>query len=468
MVGVLATGQDGLEREHNQPPDMKNKAQKSIRNQGHSELAREIAGSFQEVMRAAMRHAAERMMIEEVTRLCGECYRPTAGAPYRRAGSEKGVLRYEGQKERITRPRVRTADGRREVALTSYEQMSQISNHEGLIERMVSEGISCRGLSRATTGALGKSSIAQQWARKGVEQLEALRSRDLSQQQWAGLMVDGVYLNGDLCVIVAMGITAKGEKQVLDFEVGASESASCAQGLMERLRQRGFGPHPGYRLLALCDGSKALHKALKQQWPDLLLQQCLVHVERHVLDRLKRSDRAEGMRLFKRLRLAQGAEGAQEAYAELERYLSKRHQGAQQSLQEAKENLLVVHGMELGEALQRSLLSTNCIENVMRNLRQHGHGVKRWRSEGPMVSRWMASGLMWLERGLHPLRGHQAMSKLMEALKIPEAGGGDRKMGASFPVSSLRSSPGKKAPILRHKCVAQPKNKSTVTPSPSA
>jgi transposase-like protein len=180
-------------------------------------------------------------------------------------------------------------------------------------------------------------------------------------------------------------------------------------------------PPEGSRLLALCDGSKALQKAIKEQWPDVLLQECLVHVERHVLDRLKRSDRAEAMRLFKRLRLAHGSETAEQAYDELHQWLGKRHQGAQQSLTDAKERLLVVHSMELGEELQRSVLSTNAIENVMRNLRAHGHGVKRWRTDGTIVSRWMASGLMWLQRGFHPLRGHQAMPKLNAALAHKEA-----------------------------------------------
>jgi transposase-like protein len=188
------------------PPDMKNKTQNSSRNQANKAVA----------------------LAQEIIKLCGECYRPREGAPYRRAGSERGVLRYGGQKKAVTRPRVRTAEGKREVVLESYAQMSQLSNHEGLIERMVSEGMNCRGLSRATSGALGKSSIAEQWARKGAEQLEALRSRDLSQQQWAGLMVDGVFLSNDLCVIVAIGITVAGCKRVLDFEVAASESATCA------------------------------------------------------------------------------------------------------------------------------------------------------------------------------------------------------------------------------------------------
>jgi transposase-like protein len=61
-----------------------------------------------------------------------------------------------------------------------------------------------------------------------------------------------------------------------------------AQRLFERLVTRGFKPPAGHRLLALSNGSKALQKVIKEQWPEALLQECLVPVERHVLDRLKR------------------------------------------------------------------------------------------------------------------------------------------------------------------------------------
>lgn len=474
MVSRLQAGTE-LKSKHNQPSDMRRKAQKEFgiqagnagKNKKNSTRA-EVESSFWEMMRGAMRRAAEELMAEEVLRLCGERYRPASKRQYKRAGSEQGVLRMEAHKEAIRRPRVRSADDRQEVPLESYAQISAMSNHAGVIEKMVMEGMSCRGLSRAMDGAVSKSSIAEQWARKGAEQLEVLRSADLRSKEWAVLMVDGVFLSAELCVIVALGIDYEGRKAVLDFEAAASESALCAQRLMARLAERGFGPPAGQRLLALSDGSKALHKAIKGQWPETLLQECLVHVERHVLDRLKRGDRAEAMRLFRRLRLAQGQEAAQEAFDELEAWLGTRHQGAQQSLQEARERLLVVHGLEVGEALQRSLLSTNAIENVMRNLRQHGHGVKRWRKEGEMVERWMASGLLWAQRGFHPVRGHQAMSKLREGLKKEGVGVGDRKMSSSIPGSSLRSSPSIPELILRHKSVAKANRTRNLNKQPSA
>jgi hypothetical protein len=180
-------------------------------------------------------------------------------------------------------------------------------------------------------------------------------------------MMDGVWLDKELCAIVAVGIDTQGAKQVLDFEVGTSESAECAARLLRRLVERGFGPVAGHRLLGVIDGAAALRKALVGQWPNILLQECLVHVERHLLDRLRRGDRDEAQGLMQRLRVAQGAQAAEEAFEELSRFLGQRHEGAQASLLEAKGRLLTVHGLGLGETLQRSLLSTNAIENVLRN-----------------------------------------------------------------------------------------------------
>lgn len=427
----------------------------------------EVQMSFNEHMRAIMRQAAEQMMHEEVSALCGAKYHPCQQARYYRAGSERGVLRTGLDKQEVRRPRVRRADGAGEVLLQSYQQMRKVTNHEEVIAQMVGEGLSCRGFSRATEGALGKSSIAEQWARKGAEHLEALRSVDLSQTHWAVLMVDGLFLHANLCAVVAVGVDAAGRKHVLDFETAASETTLCTQRLLTRLVERGFSPPASQRLLALCDGSKALQKALKTQWPDCLLQECLVHVQRHVCDRLRRTDRAECMRLFERLRVASGAAAAQEAYDDLHKWLGTRHEGAQQSVEDAKERILAVHGMELGEQLQRSLLSTNAIENVMRNLRQQTHGVKRWRDEGPMAERWLASGLRWVGRGLHPLRGHAAMPRLIEALRKPEEaapgeGGATAKRGLSF--QARRSAP--PLPLQTPFCGTSVLPNSTLTTNP--
>lgn len=423
---------------------MRSKAQNQEVEQPESKAAQEVRGRFEQFMREAVRAAAWDIMVEEVTQLCGLRHRPAPGSSHRRAGTEKGVLNYEGRRESLRRPRVRTADGGREVTLESYGMVRDVTNHEAMVHRLVSEGMSTRGLARACDGALGKSRMAEAWAQKGREHIVQLRGRDLKARSWAVLMMDGVWLDKELCAIVAVGIDTQGAKQVLDFEVGTSESAECAERLLRRLVGRGFGPLAGHRLLAVIDGSKALRKALVCQWPDVLLQECLVHVERHLLDRLRRTDRDEARGLVQRLRVAQGAQAAAEAFDELCRFLGKRHEGAHASLLEAREQLLAVPRLGLGETLQRSLLSTNAIENVLRNWRQSTHGVSRWRREGDMASRWLAGGLLWAERGFRRIKGHEQMGRLMEALKLPaghEGGGGGREVGSSTPGSPLRSEP---------------------------
>jgi hypothetical protein len=93
MVGVVATGQDGLEREHNQPSEMKNKAQNSnsrqVRERGlktRNEVTQEVGDTFVANLRAEAPQAAEGIMLVEVISLCGERYRPLAEPGYRRAG----------------------------------------------------------------------------------------------------------------------------------------------------------------------------------------------------------------------------------------------------------------------------------------------------------------------------------------------------------------------------------------------
>ena len=471
MVGAPTTGWGGLEREHNPPSDMKNRASKQTEEQAEDEVQQIIALSFEEFTRDAVRRAAWGIMMEEVEALCGPRYRPTRGSAHRRAGTEKGVLRHGARREAIRRPRVRHAAGKGEVALESYGYISSVENHAPLITRMMSEGMSARGMSRASDAALGKSRIAEAWVAKGREHVMQLRQADLRAQEWAALMLDGVWLDKELCAIVALGIDAQGDKQVLDFEVGTSESAECATRLLRRLVERGFGPKAKHRLLSIIDGAAALRKALHEQWPNILVQECLVHVERHTLDRLRRSDRDEASGLFQRLRLAQGAQAAEEAFVELHAWIGQRHDGAHASLLAAKERLLAVHQLNLGESLQRSLLSTNAIENTLRNWRQSTHGVNRWRREGDMATRWLASGLLWAQQGFHRVRGHEQMNRLMKALSEEGEGTfGARETGSCVP-APLGATPPRSTcttePISRRKRLASARNQTKITP-PSA
>jgi putative transposase len=376
---------------------------------------REAAGLMQELLRRSVRLGLYEAMAAEVEALCGPKHRPDAESDYRRAGSERGIAFLDGEREEIVRPRVREKEGG-EVRLATYEAAS---SPQALFERVVAavaEGLPIRGAERATGRALSKSEASRMWVEKSREQLEELRTRPLEQRQWLAVLIDGVRLAEEVWVIVAVGIDLNGDKQVLDFEQGNSENATAVGELLERLARRGVREPANRRLLVLRDGSEAIHRAVQRHWPSAVQQECLVHAHSNVRDKVKRRDRADVDRHFKTLRQAQGREAGEEAFEDLLEFLSERNGAAAVALKARRDRLLAFHRLEVPATLNRTFLSTNLIENVLRNWREATGNVKRWSEKSDMVPRWMASGLLWAEAGFRRIPHAEDLSELLAAL----------------------------------------------------
>jgi len=378
---------------------------------------REAAKLFQELLRQSVRAGLFGAMAEEVEALCGPRYRPETDCAYRRAGSEAGSAYLDGGKESIRRPRVRhQLEG--EVRLSTYEAAS---SPQGLFEQVVAavaQGLPVRGVERAMDQAVSKSTASRMWVDKSREQLELLRGRHLDDADWLAVVVDGVWLTRELCVVVAVGIDIEGNKRVLDFEPGPSENATVVGALIARLERRGFGPKTGRRLLVLRDGSEAIAGAVRRAWPQAVQQECLVHAQSNLREKLRQRDRADLDLRFKALREAQGAEAGQEAFEELLDFVSERNAAAALVLRERKEALLAFHRLGVPSTLNTTFLSTNLIENVLRNWREATSHVKRWNEKEDMVSRWMASGLLWAEAGFRKIRHAEDLPQLATALSL--------------------------------------------------
>lgn len=376
---------------------------------------------FAEVLRASVREAFWQIMAEEVEALCGPRYAPDADSPFYRAGSEKGSVYLEGEKEEIRRPRVRHPE-QGEVTLESYRAAS---SQAGLFEEVVAlvgEGLSQRGLERASQAKIGKSSISRMWEEKSREQLAHLRERPLDGTEWLAVMIDGVFIGGENCLVIALGIDSGGRKQVLDFECGSSESQETVSRLLNRLHRRGVRAGQERSLLVVRDGSQAIKSAVARLWPEALQQTCLVHLERNIADRLRRRDRSECQRLFRRLREAEGPQAGEEAFEDLREFVAERNAAAALALSDRREEVLTLHRLNVPSTLNMTLLSTNVIENLIRNWREQSGNVKRWSVKGDMIERWGASGLLWAENGFRRIRHYEDLPKLREALARSSSG----------------------------------------------
>ena len=316
---------------------------------------------------------------------------------------ETGVAYLDGGKEEIRRPRVRhETDG--EVRLATYEAAS---SPMGLFEQIVAsvaQGLPVRGVERVTGKAVSKSAASRMWAEKSREQLELLRSRPLDDADWLSVLIDGVWLAREICVVVAVGIDIAGNKRVLDFEQGTSENTTVVTSLIERLAVRGVKAGEGRRLLVQRDGSQAIETAVRRVWPDAIQQECLVHAHSNLRDKLRRRDRADLDVQFKKLRESQGRQAGEEAFDELLDFVSERNAAAALVLRGRKDALLAFHRLDVPSTLNITFLSTNLIENVLRNWREATGNVKRWNEKEDMVPRWVASGLLWAETGFRKIR----------------------------------------------------------------
>ncbi len=392
----------------------------------------EVGIAVESFLRMAARTAFAAALFEEVESLCGKAYHPDPESDCQRAGSAPGRYFFGTDEEPVLRPRVRK-DGK-EVRLKTYEAAQNRDSLRGAMLRAFMAGMPSREHKRMFKGASGTShgEVSRVWQQEGERCIEQLRERDLGMADYVVLMLDGIWLGDDLCVVVALGITVDGEKHILDFQVGASENLEVCMDLVDRLEARGFKPKR--RLLAVTDGSKPLRKAVRRKWPDAIVQRCLIHKARNLKSYLSYRHHGEVDRLFDRLRKAEGLAAAKEVVEELRAFLEGKSAQALASLEEAGDELLAVHGLGAPSTLNTTLLNTNCIENPFRNVRAKTRRVSRWRTDTQMPSKWMAYALLEAERGFRRINHCKDMAKLaaiLESISPPSSGGGGE--GFAFP-----------------------------------
>ena len=100
-------------------------------------------------------------------------------------------------------------------------------------------------------------------------------------------------------------------------------------------------------------------------------------------------------------------------------HLEADHPDAADSLREGLEETITLKDWGLPAALERTLSTTNPIENLNGAIRRVTRNVKRWR-DGNMIRRWTAAAILEAQRGFRRLRGYKGMPALIRALRSPE------------------------------------------------
>lgn len=221
-------------------------------------------------------------------------------------------------------------------------------------------GPGCPGLSATTVTRL-KSVWEQEY--------QEWNRRSLEGKQYVYVWADGVHFNIRLeedrqCILVLMGATAEGKKELIAVVDGFRESEQSWKGLLLDVKARGLVIDPK---LAIGDGALGFWKALKQVWPNTREQRCWVHKTANILDKLPKRLQPEAKQKIHEIWLADTREHANEAFDLFVRIYEAKYSQAVECLKKDREALLAFYDFPAEHWIH--LRTTNPIESTFATVR---------------------------------------------------------------------------------------------------
>ena len=246
------------------------------------------------------------------------------------------------------------------------------------------------------------------------KQLDQWLQRRLDDVAVQAIFIDGLHIDEHV-VLMALGVDETAQKHVLGLWEGSTENTATCKGLLRNLLQRGLDADRPY--LFIIDGSQALSCAIAKTFDGRhVIQRCQEHKKRNVKGHLPKHLHTSVMKSMNDAYRSASAATAKAQLTALANRLQEDHPGAAASLREGLEQTLTVKAMGLGATLERSLSTTNPIENLNGRVVDTSKRVKRWRN-AKMILRWCAAGLSEAQKGFRRLRGYKNMPRLVAALQ---------------------------------------------------
>jgi len=248
------------------------------------------------------------------------------------------------------------------------------------------------------------------------KQMHEFLLRPLGELDIAAVFIDAKYFH-EHCVLIALGVDSQGAKHVLGLREGSTENTAVTRARLADLVERGLPTERS--VLFVIDGAKALRRAIVDVYGErAIVQRCQVHKTRNVLAHLPEHQHAKVARCRREAFDSPSAARGERRLHNLARSLERDYPGAAASVREGLTETLTVVRLGLTGALQRTVRSTNAIENLNGSVERYTRNVKRWRG-GEMIQRWVSAALLDAEQRFRRVRGFRDMPRLMAALDNP-------------------------------------------------
>jgi transposase-like protein len=329
---------------------------------------------------------------------------------------------------RCPRVRDRVGEGAERIRFLStilppYARRSK--SLEVLIPVLYLKGISTGDFEEALIGLLGKdadglsastiSRLKEAWA----EEHAHWSKRDLSAKRYVYFWVDGIHVQARLendaqCLLVIIGATPEGKKELVGLNDGVRESAQSWRELLLDLKRRGLVMGPE---LAVADGALGFWQAVEEVWPHARGQRCWVHKTANVLNKLPKSQQSKAKRALQEVWMAETKNDALTAFDAFVENWGIKYGKAVDCLIKDRDALLAFYDFPAEH--WKHLRTTNVIESSFATVRH-----RTVRSKGCLSNKTALAMIFKLaeaaEKSWRRLDGHNQLPKVILGVKFTD------------------------------------------------
>jgi putative transposase len=252
-----------------------------------------------------------------------------------------------------------------------------------------------------------------------TEEHEHWHKRDLSSKRYVYFWADGIHLEARLedqaqCILVIIGATPEGKKELVGFTDGLRESAHSWRDLLLDLKRRGLAAAPE---LAVADGALGFWKALGEVWPTTREQRCWVHKTANILNKLPKNLHSKAKRALQDIWMAETKKDAVTALDAFAESYGTKYDKAVDCLLKDCNTLLTFYDFPAEH--WKHLRTTNPIESTFATVRH-----RTIRSKGCLSNKTALAMVFKLVEGAQKswrrLDGHNQLPKLIQGVRFTD------------------------------------------------
>lgn len=291
---------------------------------------------------------------------------------------------------------------------------------DDLIPWLYLKGISTGDFSEALMALLGRDSpglsattvtrLKAVWQ----DEFDTWNKRSFAGKRYVYFWADGIYFNVRLgederqCILVIMGATLDGKKELIAIDAGLRESELSWSQLMLDLKKRGLETGPS---LAIGDGALGFWSAIGKQFPNTAWQRCWVHKTANILNALPKSQHSKAKGMLHEIWMADTMKQAEKAFDHFVEVYGAKHEKATKCLSKDRDELLAFYKFPAEH--WKHIRTTNPIESTFATVRLR---TKRTKGCGSANATLMMVFKLarCAEKKWHRLGGHELLADVID------------------------------------------------------